>query len=51
MSENNPYCHVGMICHDGCRCSGSDNICHCKMLDNQKCSCNGYCGANSKKLK
>lgn len=48
MPEQNPYCHAGMVCHDGCRYSRSDGICHCKMLDDQKCACDGYCGAKPK---
>lgn len=45
MSENNPYCHQEMVCHEGCRCSSSDGTCHCPMLDDKKCACNGYCGS------
>ncbi|GEO63117.1 hypothetical protein LNA01_03000 [Companilactobacillus nantensis] len=46
MSEKNenPYCHAGMTCHDGCHCASDDGICHCPMLDDEKCACNGYCG-------
>lgn len=45
MSENNPYCHQEMVCHEGCRCSSSDGTCHCPMLDDKKCACNGHCGS------
>lgn len=44
-NQNNPYCHAGMVCHDGCMCSRADGICHCKMISEKKCACDGYCGA------
>ena len=33
MPEQNPYCHAGMVCHDGCRCSRSDGYCGAKPKD------------------
>ncbi len=37
-NENNPYCHAGMTCHDGCHCSSADGICHCPMISDEKCA-------------
>jgi hypothetical protein len=43
-AEENPFCHAGMTCADGCGCAGPDGICHCPMVSARKCVCGGFCG-------
>lgn len=43
MNNENPMCHAGMTCHDGCPCAGSHSKCQCDMTTPDQCSCGSLC--------